>query len=238
MKTDILAFAAHPDDIEISCGATIIKHIRLGKKVVIADFTRGELGTRGSAEIRDMEAAESARIMGIHQRVNLGFRDVFFVHDERHILKIVETIRRFQPEIVIANAPNDRHPDHGRASKMVDEACFLSGLRRITMNFEGEDLKPWRPKTIYHYIQDQYLDPDFIVDVTGLEEDKMTALKAFKSQFFDPDSKEPVTPISRKDFFDVILGQMKVMGRSIGVAYGEGFIAHRHVGVNCLTDLV
>ena len=238
MKVDILAFAAHPDDIEISCAATICKQVASGQKVAIVDLTRGELGTRGTAETRKQEAEASSRIMGIHDRVNLGFRDGFFTHDEYHTLRIVEMIRKYQPDIVLCNSPTDRHPDHGRAGKLVVEACFYSGLSKVETILDGETQKAWRPKVCYQYIQDYYLKPDFVVDVTGYEQQKIRAMKAFKTQFYDPGSKEPVTPIAREDFFDFMLGRMKEMGRPIGAAYGEGFVAPRTIGVDRLDVLI
>lgn len=238
MKVDILAFAAHPDDIEISCGATICKHVDLGKRVAIVDFTRGELGTRGSGELRLQEAEKASQIMGIHARENLGFRDGFFVHDEAHILEIVKMIRKYQPEIILANTPKDRHPDHGRASKMVSEACFLSGLARIETNIDGESQERWRPKALYYYIQDLYQEADFAVDVSDYMDKKIEVLHAFSSQFHDPNSKEPQTPISGDDFFEFIKARMKDAGRSIGVKYAEGFIAQRLVGVESLDKMM
>ena len=238
MKVDILAFAAHPDDVELACSATIAKHIALGKKVAFVDLTRGELGTRGTAETRKEEAATSAKILGIHDRVNLGFRDGFFTHDEYHTVEIIKMIRKYQPEIILCNTPVDRHPDHGRAGKLVAEACFLSGLIKIVTELEGNPQSAWRPKAVYHYIQDYYMKPDFVVDVSGYQDIKMEAIKAFKTQFFDPDSDEPTTPISGKDFFDQILGRMKDLGRPIGAEYGEGFVSGRFIGIRQLDDLI
>lgn len=238
MKVDILAFGAHPDDVEISCSATICKHIALGQKVAVVDLTQGELGTRGSAEERLIEAADSAKILGLTDRVNLGFRDGFFTHDEAHLLELVRMIRKYQPEIVLANAVSDRHPDHGKAGKLIADACFLSGLKKIETSYDGEVQTHWRPKAVYHYIQDYYLKPDFVVDVTGFEQKKIESIKAFKTQFYDPTSAEPSTPISREDFFDFLLGRMKEYGRPIGVEYAEGFTSSRHIGVNKLDDLL
>lgn len=238
MKVDILAFAAHPDDIEISCGGTIRKHIDLGKKIAIVDFTKGELGTRGTAVTRMEESALSSEILGIHDRVNLGFRDGFFVHDESHLLEIVKMVRKYQPEIVLANTPKDRHPDHGRASGIISNACFLSGLMKIKTTLNGEEQERWRPRAVYHYIQDYYMQPDFVVDVTGYEEIKLKALKAFKTQFYDPQSDEPETPISGDDFFEFILARMREYGRPIGAEFAEGFVADRLVGINSFDDLI
>jgi bacillithiol biosynthesis deacetylase BshB1 len=238
MKVDILALAAHPDDVEISCSATILKHIALGKKVAIVDLTQGELGTRGSAEERLIEAQASAKLLGLSDRVNLGFRDGFFTHDEAHLLEIVRMIRKYQPEIVLCNAISDRHPDHGKAGKLIADACFLSGLKKIETTLDGEVQTHWRPKAVYHYIQDYYLKPDFVVDVTGFEQKKIESIKAFKTQFYDPASAEPKTPISGEDFFEFLLGRMKEYGRPIGVEYAEGFTSSRYVGVNRLDDLI
>jgi bacillithiol biosynthesis deacetylase BshB1 len=238
MKVDILALAAHPDDVEISCSATILKHISLGKKVAIVDLTQGELGTRGSAEERLIEAQASAKLLGLTDRVNLGFRDGFFTHDEAHLLAIVRMIRKYQPEIVLCNAISDRHPDHGKAGKLIADACFLSGLKKIETSLNGEVQTHWRPKAVYHYIQDYYLKPDFVVDVTGFEQKKIESIKAFKTQFYDPASAEPKTPISGEDFFEFLLGRMKEYGRPIGVEYAEGFTSSRYIGVNRLDDLL
>lgn len=238
MKVDILALAAHPDDVEISCSATILKHISLGKKVAIVDLTKGELGTRGSAEERLIEAHASAKLLGLTDRVNLGFRDGFFTHDEAHLLAIVRMIRKYQPEIVLCNAISDRHPDHGKAGKLIADACFLSGLKKIETSLNGEVQTHWRPKAVYHYIQDYYLKPDFVVDVTGFEQKKIESIKAFKTQFYDSASAEPKTPISGEDFFEFLLGRMKEYGRPIGVEYAEGFTSSRYIGVNRLDDLL
>ncbi len=238
MKVDILAIGAHPDDVEISCSATLFKHIALGKKVAIVDLTQGELGTRGSAEERLIEAAESSKIIGISDRVNLGFRDGFFTHDEEHLLAIIRMIRKYQPEIVLANAISDRHPDHGKAGKLIADACFLSGLKKIETSLEGQVQTHWRPKAVYHYIQDFYLKPDFVIDVSGFEQKKIESIKAFKTQFFDPNSTDPKTPISGEDFFDFLLGRMKDFGRPIGVEYAEGFTTARHIGIRQLDDLI
>lgn len=238
MKVDILALGAHPDDVEISCSATILKHISLGQKVAVVDLTQGELGTRGSAEERLIEAADSAKLIGLSDRVNLGFRDGFFTHDEAHLLAIVRMIRKYQPKIVLANSISDRHPDHGKAGKLIADACFLAGLQKIETTLDEQAQTHWRPKAVYHYIQDYYLQPDFVVDVTGFEQKKIEAIKAFKTQFYDPSSSEPKTPISGKDFFDFLLGRMKDFGRPIGAQFAEGFTTSRHIGVNSLDDLI
>lgn len=234
MKLDILAFAAHPDDIELACSGTLLKHIALGYKVGIIDLTRGELGSRGSAEIRDEESKKSTQILGIHARENLGFRDGFFEIDEAHLLKVVEMIRKYQPEIILANAVSDRHPDHKRAGDLVARANFLSGLVKI----ETKNQSKWRAKSVYRYVQDNYVKPDFVVDISGFEQKKLEAIKAFKSQFFDPNSTEPQTPISKADFLDFILARAKDLGRTINADYAEGFTTERYIGVKNLFDLV
>ncbi|MUV02117.1 bacillithiol biosynthesis deacetylase BshB1 [Flavobacterium rakeshii] len=238
MKLDILVFGAHPDDVELSCGATIAKEISLGKTVGIVDLTRGELGTRGTAEIRDEEAAEAAKILGVSVRENLRFRDGFFTNDEKHQLEVIKMIRKYQPEIVICNAVDDRHIDHGKGSKLVSDACFLSGLRKIETQLNGEPQQAYRPKLVYHYIQWKNLTPDFVVDVTGFMDTKVASLMAYKSQFYDPNSDEPVTPIATKNFKESILYRAQDLGRLINSEYAEGFTVERYVAVNTLSDLV
>jgi N-acetylglucosamine malate deacetylase 1 len=237
MKVDILAFAAHPDDIELSASGTLMQQIALGKTVAIVDLTQGELGSRGTIETRYSEAAEASKIMGISARNNLKLADGFFEQNEQSLQLIIEQIRHFQPEIVLANAIEDRHPDHGKAAKLVSEACFLAGLTKIETTYQGENQAAHRPKAVYHYIQDHFIKPDFVVDVTPFVERKIEAIKAFKTQFFDPNSSEPKTPISGEEFFDFIKGRMLQFGRSIGVKYAEGFTVERPIGVKNLVDL-
>jgi len=237
MKLDVLAFAAHPDDIELACGGTIAKLVQQGKKVGIVDLTEGELGSRGSIDLRYEEAANSAKILGVLVRENLRLRDGFFQNDEENKLKVIEQIRRFQPEIVIANSITDRHPDHGRASQLISESFFLSGLRKIKTHWECSEQEAYRPKVLYKYIQDYYIKPDFIVDVTDHFETKMEAVLAFKSQFYDPNSTEPETPISGKGFLDFLKARAEEFGRPIGTKYGEGFTTERVLGVDNLFDL-
>jgi bacillithiol biosynthesis deacetylase BshB1 len=219
MKLDILVMAAHPDDAELSCAGTILKHIAAGKKVGIVDFTRGELGTRGTPEIRLQESADATKILGLQARENLGIRDGFFRNDEETQLKLIEVIRKYQPDIVLANALEDRHPDHGKGAQLAIDACFLSGLRQIKTG----DLPAWRPAQVYHYIQDRYLEPDFVVDISSQWDQKVAAIRAFKSQFFDPNSAEPASYISSPDFLNFIQARAMEMGHKIGVKYGEGF---------------
>lgn len=238
MKLDILAIGAHPDDVELGCGATIAKEISLGKKVGIVDLTRGELGTRGSAKIRDQESADSAKILGVQVRENLKFSDGFFTNDMKHQLEVIKMIRKYQPEIVLCNAVQDRHIDHGKGSKLVSDACFLSGLIKVETVYNGEIQQEWRPKRVYHYIQWENLKPDFVVDVTGFIDIKMDAVKAFSSQFYDPNSKEPISPITSKNFMDSIKYRAKDLGRLIGTEYAEGFTVERYVAVKSLDDLI
>jgi len=237
MKLDILAIGAHPDDVELGCGATIAKEIALGKKIGILDLTRGELGTRGSAEIRAKEAKKAANILGVKIRENLAFADGFFVNDKEHQLKVIKMIRKYQPDIVLCNAVDDRHLDHPKGSKLVSDACFLSGLIKIETSLNGEKQKVWRPKHVYHYIQWKNIEPDFVVDVDGYIDIKLEAVKAYGSQFYDPKSKEPVSPIASKNFLDSITYRAQDLGRIIGVEFAEGFTSDRYVAVNQLNDL-
>jgi bacillithiol biosynthesis deacetylase BshB1 len=239
MKLDILVFGAHPDDAELGAGATIAKATANGKKVGIIDLTRGELGTRGSAEIRDMEAGNAAKILGISVRENLEFADGFFTNDKHHQLAVIQLVRKYQPDIVLCNAIDDRHIDHAKGSKLVSDACFLSGLVKIDTKLPGDDewQLQWRPKQVYHYIQWKNLEPDFVIDVSGFIDKKMEAISAYASQFYDPDSQEPNTPISSKNFTDSIEYRARDLGRLIGVEHGEGFNAERYIGVKNLWDI-
>nr|WP_121273731.1 bacillithiol biosynthesis deacetylase BshB1 [Pedobacter schmidteae] len=237
MKLDILVLAVHPDDAELGCSGTILKHIALGKKVGIIDFTRGELGTRGSAEIRDHEAADSARIMGLHARENLRFKDGFFENNEAHQLEVIKMIRKYQPEIVLTNALHDRHPDHGRAGDLANDACFLAGLSKIETQLDGVIQTAWRPRLVFQYIQDRYIQPDIIIDITPYMETKIASIKAFKTQFFNPELDEPDTYISSPEFFESVIGRAREFGKSIGATYGEGFTSRKLLGVDNLFDL-
>jgi bacillithiol biosynthesis deacetylase BshB1 len=230
MKVDILAIGVHPDDVELGAGATLYKHIIAGYTVGVIDLTAGELGTRGTAAIRAQEAAAAAAIMGFAFRVNMHMADGFFTNDKEHQLELIEQIRKYKPEVVLANALTDRHPDHGRAAKLIADACFYSGLAKI----ETKQLDAWRPKAVYHYIQDYYQKPDFIVDVSEVWEWKMKAIAAFSSQFYNPDSKEAITPIATKAFLQSIESRARDYGRLIGAEYGEGFCSARTLGVDDL----
>lgn len=226
MKLDILAFGAHPDDVELGAGATVAKMVAAGKTVGIIDLTQGELGTRGTAETRKKEAADAAQILGVAVRENLGFRDGFFKNDEAHQMKIIEIIRKYQPEIVLCNAVEDRHIDHGKGAELVEEACFLSGLKKIETGQEA-----WRPKNIFHYIQWFPLKPDFVLDVSGFVEKKKAACFAYTTQFHDPNNQEPDTPISSKLFQDSIENRAKDLGMLIGTQAGEGFMLKGYLGL-------
>jgi N-acetylglucosamine malate deacetylase 1 len=238
MKLNILAFASHPDDAELSCGGTLLLHKSLGKKIGIVDFTRGEMGTRGTPEIRMSESAAASKILQLDARENLGFADCFFNDDKEHRLKVASVIRKYQPEIVLANAIMDRHPDHARAAKLVSESCFLAGLTKTETALEGKPQNAWRIKALYHYIQDRYIKPDFVVDVSEWFDKKMEAILAYKSQFYNPESKEVDTPISSINFLEFLRSRAAEMGRNIGVQYAEGFTAARTPGVKNLSDLV
>ena len=238
MKLDILAFGAHPDDVELGCSGTIAKEISLGKKVGIIDLTRGELGTRGSVAIRNSESEKATQLLRVSVRENLDMRDGFFVNDEAHQLKIIEMIRKYQPEIVLCNAIQDRHIDHGKGSKLVSDACFLSGLRKIETKVNGVLQQVWRPKVVYHYIQWENLQPDFVVDISGFIDIKMESILAYSSQFYDPNSDEPESPISSKNFLESVKYRAQDLGRIIGVPHGEGFTVERYLAVNSLSDLI
>ncbi|WP_396146046.1 bacillithiol biosynthesis deacetylase BshB1 [Flavobacterium sp.] len=238
MKLDILAFGAHPDDVELGCSGTIAKEISFGKKVGIIDLTRGELGTRGSVAIRNAESEKATQLLGVSVRENLDMRDGFFVNDEAHQLKIIEMIRKYQPEIVLCNAIQDRHIDHGKGSKLVSDACFLSGLRKIETKVNGVLQQVWRPKVVYHYIQWENLQPDFVVNISGFIDIKMESILAYSSQFYDPNSDEPESPISSKNFLESVKYRAQDLGRIIGVPHGEGFTVERYLAVNSLSDLI
>ena len=238
MKLDILAFGAHPDDVELGCSGTIAKEISLGKKVGIIDLTRGELGTRGSVEIRNSESESAAKILGISVRENLDMRDGFFLNDESHQLRIIEIIRKYKPEIVLCNAIDDRHIDHAKGSKLVSDACFLSGLVKIETSIDGIQQAAWRPKLVYHYIQWKNIEPDFVVDITGFIDKKEASILAYGSQFYNPNSEEPETPIASKNFLESIHNRSRELGRLIGTEYAEGFTVERYLAVNSLGDLM
>jgi bacillithiol biosynthesis deacetylase BshB1 len=239
MKLDVLAIGSHPDDVELGCSGTLLKEVQRGKKVGIIDLTQGELGTRGTIETRYQEAAESAKILGIAARENLKMRDGFFQNDEEHQRKLITVLRKYQPEIVIGNILEDRHPDHGRAGWLIYDSCFLSGLRQInTYNEDGSEQVKWRPKMLLHYIQDRFYEPDIIIDVSDVWEKRLASIKAFKTQFYNPDLKEPQSYISSPDFLEAITSRARLLGKRIGVKFGEGFISKKSIGINNLDALV
>ncbi len=237
MKLDILVIAVHPDDAELCCSGTILKHIALGKKVGIVDLTRGELGTRGTAETRDEEAADSARILGLHIRENLRMRDGFFQNDEFHRLEVIKAIRKYQPEIILSNALEDRHPDHGRAGDLVYDSVFLSGLPKIETSIDGIGQEAHRPRLLLQFIQDRYLKPDIIVDISDHMDKKIESIQAFKTQFYNPDVEGQQTYISSPEFFESVVGRSREFGKSIGATFGEGFTSRKLLGVDNLFDL-
>ena len=238
MKLDILAIAAHPDDVELACSGTLLHHIKMGKKVGVLDLTQGELGTRGNATLRLQEAKKAATILGISVRDNLGFEDAFFEKNKANQLEIIKKIRQYKPEIILCNAIQDRHPDHARASSLVSEACFYAGLIKIETILDGESQGAWRPKAVYHYIQDRYSKPDFVIDITDYMDIKMESILSFSSQFYNPNSTEPESPISSREFLEFTKSRAAEFGRQIGVKYAEGFTVERLIGINNLFDLV
>ena len=240
-KLDLLAIGVHPDDVELGCSGTIINEIKNGKTVGVLDLTQGELGSRGTIETRYEEAAKAAMIMGVHVRENLKMRDGFFKNDEEHQRRLIVAIRKYQPEIVITNSLEDRHPDHGRAAKLTTDSCFLSGLVKVETNDElGSQQEPWRPKYVFHYIQDRYHEPDFVIDISNVFEQRMDAVKAYTTQFYNPDNEDdgPQTYISTSAFLDSIIARARVIGKKIGVQYGEGFNTEKSLGIKDLDSLI
>lgn len=239
MKLDILAIAAHPDDAELSCSGTLLLHKQKGYKTGIIDLTRGELGSRGSIEIRQQESNEATRIMNLDVRENLQFRDGFFCNDETHQLALIRMIRKYRPNIVLANAPSDRHPDHGRAAQLTRDACFFSGLVKIATEIDGQAQEAWRPKKVFNYIQDQYLEPDFVIDISANMEQKMQCILAFRSQFMEDSIDGPATYISNEEYTERVKYRNDLMGKKIGVKYGEGFLSgYSRLGLKSFDDLV
>ena len=238
MKADILAFGVHPDDVELSCAGTLIASIAQGKKVVVIDLTEGELGTRGTAAIRKKESAAAAKMMGVHKRENLGMADGFFKHDDKNVLKIIQAIRRYRPEIILCNAPDDRHPDHGRSAKLVSDASFLSGLRKIETLDNKKKQQAWRAPYTFHYIQDRYINPDFLFDISVYHEQKLKAILCYETQFNTKDAKEPATYISSPAFFESVKARALMLGKKIGVQYAEGFISPKMLGIENFDALI
>jgi N-acetylglucosamine malate deacetylase 1 len=238
MKVDILAFGVHPDDVELGCSGTLIACIAQGKQVAVIDLTRGELGTRGTADTRKTEAANAAKVMGVHARENLEMPDAFFQNDETNVRKVIIAIRKYQPEIVLCNAPEDRHPDHGRSSKLVADAAFLSGLRKIETLLDGKQQEAWRPTYVFHYIQDRYLKPDFVFDISNYHDKKIEAILCYTTQFNNTDSIEPQTYISTPDFLNTVKSRALMLGKRIGVKYAEGYISSKIPGISSFDTFI
>lgn len=237
-KLDILAFGVHPDDVELGCSGTILASVSEGKKAGIIDLTKGELGTRGSAEIRKEEAANAAKVLKVTVRENLGMADGFFRNDENHQRKVIEVIRKYRPEIVLCNSIEDRHPDHGRSAKLVEDAAFLSGLHKIETVIQEEKQQEWRPKYVFHYIQDRFLQPGFVFDISDFMEEKLSAVLCYKTQFFNPDLNEPETYISTPEFLETVKARAMMLGKRIGVKYAEGYITRKMVGINSFDSFI
>jgi len=238
MKLDILAFGVHPDDVELGCSGTILAALAEGKKVGIIDLTRGELGTRGTAETRKQEAAAAAKILGVQVRENLGMADGFFQNDEAHQRLVIEVIRKYQPEIILANAPEDRHPDHGRSAKLVSDAAFLSGLRKIETKHDGVAQTAWRPTYVFHYIQDRFIQPSFVVDITAYMDKKIESVLAYTTQFNSTSGDEPQTYISTPQFLETVKARAMMLGKRIGVGYAEGYITEKIIGINSFDAII
>ncbi len=238
VKLDVLAIGVHPDDVELGCSGTILVALSEGKKVGIVDLTRGELGTRGSAEIRKIEAANAAKVLGVHLRENIGLADGFFLNDEAHQRKVITMIRKYQPEIILCNAPEDRHPDHGRSSKLVSDAAFLSGLRKIETELNGVSQQAWRPKYVFHYLQDRFLQPDFVVDISEHMDKKIESVLSYTTQFFNPDLDEPQTYISSPEFMESVKARAMMLGKRIGVKYAEGYLSDKMIGVKSMDAFI
>lgn len=243
MKLDILAIGVHPDDVELCCAGTLLKEIQAGKKAGIIDLTQGELGTRGTKETRYQEAADAARIMGVSVRENLKMRDGFFRNDEEHQLRLIKVIRKYRPNIILGNVLEDRHPDHGRAGHLINDACFLSGLAKIeTTDDDGAPQQKWRPSYFFQYMQDWYHEPNVLIDITPVIELKMKAIEAYKTQFYtgstNPDDPEPQTYISTPDFRESILARSRMLGKRIGVRHAEGLLTTKVIGMENLSSVI
>jgi bacillithiol biosynthesis deacetylase BshB1 len=238
MKLDILAIGSHPDDVELGCSGVLISEAKKGKKTGVIDLTQGELGTRGTAETRLAEAEEAGKIMGVSVRENMKLKDGFFHNDEHNQLQLIKILRKYQPEIVIGNIMADRHPDHGRAGSLIYDSCFLSGLVKIKTEENGEVQQKWRPKYLFHYIQDRFYEPNVIVDISHVWEERLNAIKAYKTQFHNPESNEPQTYISSPQFLEAIIARAKLLGKRIGVEFGEGFLSMKNIGIRSFDALV
>ena len=240
-KIQVLAIAVHPDDVELGCSGTLMMEKARGKTVGVIDLTKGELGTRGTPELRLQEAAKAAGIMGLDIRENLGMADGFFQHNEENQRKLIRAIRKYQPEIVLSSALEDRHPDHGRAGKLISDSCFLSGLRKISTTDEsGKEQEQWRPKYVFHIIQDRFYQPSFVYDISSVFDRKLESIRAYSSQFHSTtyDQDEPQTYISGPEFLESIIGRAQMLGKMIGVKYAEGFISEKMIGVSSLDSFL
>ncbi|MFZ1530036.1 MAG: bacillithiol biosynthesis deacetylase BshB1 [Ferruginibacter sp.] len=238
MKLDVLAIGVHPDDVELGCAGVLMAEKRRGKKTGIVDLTRGELGSRGTAETRRQEAAAATKILELDARENLQMADGFFQDDETHKRILIKIIRKYRPEVLICNAPEDRHPDHGRSAKLVSDAAFLSGLLKIETTDDGKQQQHWRPKYVFHYIQDRFLQPDFVVDISDVFDKKLESIKAYATQFHNPGIDGPETYISKPGFLESVIYRAKMFGKMIGVDYAEGFISDKMIGISTLDAFV
>jgi bacillithiol biosynthesis deacetylase BshB1 len=238
MKLDIVAFGAHPDDVELSCAGVLLIEKLNGKKTGIVDLTQGELGTRGTVATRQQEAANAAKILQLDARENLSLADGFFINDKEHQLAVITAIRKYRPEIILCNAPEDRHPDHGKGAALMYDATFMAGLSKIETTLNGEIQAAWRPKYVFNYTQDRYLHPDFVVDISAVMDAKIEAIKAYGTQFYNPDLNEPQTYISTPDFLESIIFRAKMFGKMIGVQYAEGFISKKIIGLSGFDAIV
>jgi len=238
MKLQILAIGVHPDDVELGCAGTLLAALAEGKKVGILDLTKGELGTRGTVETRKVEAKEAAAILGIEIRENLGMADGFFQNDEAHQRLLIRAIRKYQPDIILANAPEDRHPDHGRSAKLISDAAFLSGLRKIETQLDGVTQEAWRPAYVFNYIQDRFIQPSFVIDISEHMDKKIASVMAYTTQFYNPDLQEPQTYISSPQFIDSVKARAMMLGKRIGVEYAEGYISEKMIGIKSLDNII
>lgn len=238
LKLDLLAFGVHPDDVELGCAGTLLASMAQGKLAGIIDLTQGELGTRGTAETRKKEAANAAKVLGVSARENLEMADGFFQNDEAHQRKVIEVIRKYRPEIILCNAPEDRHPDHGRSAQLVSDAAFLSGLRKIETSYNGQPQEAWRPAYVFHYLQDRFLQPDFVFDISDYQQRKIESVLCYTTQFHNPELSEPQTYISSPEFLESVKARAMMLGKRIGVKFAEGYISSKMIGINSFDSII
>ncbi len=238
IKLDILAFGVHPDDVELGCAGTLLASVHQGKKVGVVDLTRGELGTRGTVETRNEESGKAAEVMQLTVRDNLDMADGFFQHNEENLRKVISVLRKYQPDVVLCNAPKDRHPDHGRSSKLVTDAAFLSGLRKIETSIGDQQQQAWKPSYVFYYMQDRYLEPDFLFDISDFQQKKLEAIKCYATQFYNPGLNEPNTYISSPEFLETVAARAQILGKRIGVKYAEGFLSEKKIGISDFSSLI